>query len=114
MQDFQQHTPGRYSQPSLAGMLAQQRQADIARAAEHRRVATIALIHRLGTGVVPVVGTGTSWARTLHALQNRLEAVRPAIARALDARGTRARGSRAGARGHTAPAGPNTNIVCCA
>ena len=77
MQDLQQHSLGRYGQPSLAAMLAQQHQDDVARAAEQRRVVDTALATSLDNG------TRGERARSLDALRTRLAAVRPAIQRAL-------------------------------
>lgn len=96
MQDLQQHTLGRYGQPSLAAMLAQQHLDDVARAAEQRRVVDIALARSLGNDK-PTRG---SRARTLDLLQNPLAAVRPAIARALRHRAVAS---------HT-----GTTVACCA
>jgi len=96
MQDLQQHTLGRYGQPSLAAMLAGQHQDDVARAAEQRRVVDTALASSLDNGKT----TRVARARILDALQTRLAAVRPATERALR--------HRAVAR-HT-----STTVACCA
>ena len=96
MQDLQQHTLGRYSQPSLAAILAQQHQDDIARAAEQRRVVTIALARSLDNGHP----TRVEWARTFNALQTRPAAVRPAIECAL--------------RHRAVTSHPSTAVACCA
>ena len=92
MQNLQQHTLGRFSQPTLTGLLAQQRQADIARTAERRRLVAITLASSVDTA---------PRTRTLHSLQHRLAAARPAITQTL----------------HTRPRtadGPSANVVCCA
>ena len=100
MQHLQQDL-GRHSQPTLAGMLAQQRDADVARAAEHRRLATIALTNSHDT----TRRDGASRAGRLHGLQTRLAAARTAIAHALDTRTAAALGSRNSSTGTAA---------CCA
>lgn len=79
MQDLQQHNPDRYGQPSLAAMLAQQRQGDVARAAEQHRVVAVARAGSLDNSKT----TRVARARALDALQTRLAAARPAIGRAL-------------------------------
>ena len=95
MQDLQQHTLGRYGQPSLAAMLARQYQDDIARAAEQRRVVTIALARNLDNGHP----TRVARARSFTALHTRLAAVRPAVERALRHRAVAS---------HT-----STTVACC-
>jgi hypothetical protein len=81
MQHLQQNL-GRYSQPTLTGMLAQRRDADVARAAEHRRLVTIALTNSHDT----TRRDGAFRAPKLHGLPTRLAAVRTAIAHAFDSR----------------------------
>ena len=93
MQNLQQHTLGRFSQPTLTGLLARQRQADIARTAEHRRLVTLALASS--------VDTADPRTRTLHSLQSRLAAVRPAITQGLNIRTRTADG-------------PSVHVACCA
>ena len=96
MQDLQQHTLGRYGQLSLAGMLAQQHQDEIARAAEQRRVVARGLASSVENGNA----TQVTWARTFDGLQTRLAAARPAIARVL----------------RHSPVTPHTSaaVACCA
>ena len=79
-----QHTLGRFSQPTLTGLLAQQRQVDIARTAEHRRLVASTLASSADTA---------PRTRTLHGLQNRLAAVRSAITQALHTRNAHGRRS---------------------
>ena len=96
MQDLQQHSLGRYGQPSLAAMLAQQHLDDVARVAEQRRVVDTALATSLDNGKT----TRPVRARSLDALRNRLAAVRPAIQRALRHRAVAS---------HT-----SSTVACCA
>ena len=79
MQNRQQHTLGRHSQPSLAGMLAQQHQDEIARVVEQRRKVDVALAGSADNGSA----TRVTRARAFDAVQTRLAVVRPAIARAI-------------------------------
>ena len=88
MQHLQQDL-GRHSPPTLTGMLAQQRDTHVARAAEHRRLVTIALTNSHDTR-----RDGASGAGRLHGLQTRLAAVQTVITHALDARAAAAPGSR--------------------
>ena len=92
MQNLQQHTLGRFSQPTLSGLLARQRQADIARTAEHRRLVALASSS---------VDAAAPASRTLHSLQSRLAAVRPAITQGLNIRTRTADG-------------PSVHVACCA
>ncbi len=80
MQHVQQNPMGRFGQPALAGMVAQQRQGDIARAAERRRQVAAALAGRGDGRPTRAVRLRTS---TLLA---RLAGARPAMARALHGR----------------------------
>ncbi len=79
MQRVQQNPMGRFGQPALAGMVAQQRQGDIARAAERRRQVAAALAGR-------VDGRPTRAGRLRTTLMARVAGARPAIARALHGR----------------------------
>ena len=81
MQHVQQNPMGRFGQPALAGMVAQQRQGDIARAAERRRQVAAALAGRGN-------GRPTRAMRRLRTstLLARLAGARPAMARALHGR----------------------------
>ncbi len=90
-------------QPTLTAMLAQQRQADIARAAEHHRVAATALASSLDA----VRTADTSHTRAFQGLQSRFATIRSAVSRTL---GTRAARDRM--RGRTATV--STNVACCA
>lgn len=90
-------------QPTLTAMLAQQRQADIARAAEHHRVAATALASSLHA----VRTADTSRTRALHGLPSRFATIRRTVARTPDARA--ARDHR---RGRTATV--STSVACCA
>ena len=88
MQDFPQPAGLRYGQPTLTGMLARQRQDDVARAAERRRVAAVAR-----TTPPP-----------RRVLLERIASLRPTLARAVVTRAARAR---------TAPVAQPHVTTCC-
>ena len=90
-------------QPTLTAMLAQQRQADIARAAEHHRTAAFALASSLDA----VRTAATSRTRAFQGLPSRFASIRRAVARTLDARAARNH-----LRGRTATV--STSVACCA
>ena len=102
MQEIQQHIAGQHTLPSLSGMLAQQRQEDIGRAVEHDRMVSIALANSSGT-------VSSRSRRPLLSALGGLKALAAALARAMDAHS-----AYADARARTAPAGPNSSLVCCA
>jgi hypothetical protein len=88
MQDFPQPAAIRYGQPTLTGMLARQRQDDVARAAERRRVSAVE----------------RTTPRARRKLQERIASLRPTLARAVVTRVARAR---------TAPVAQHPAAACC-
>ena len=90
------------AQPTLTGMLAQQRQADIARAAERRRLVTVAL-----EAILAPRRPRHRVVQTLTRVQDSLRAAKPTLARVL--------GDHA-ARTGAPTAGPASNqqLACCA
>jgi orotidine-5'-phosphate decarboxylase len=107
MHDFRR-IQGQFSQPTLAGMLAAQRQADIAKDAEQGRVVALALATGISARPAPDATLVSPGVRALGHLQRRFATARLAVARTVDNPGVRALHAR------TSPAHATSSVVCCA